>query len=166
MNADSKISTLKTVQLNGKDITLRLYDHKKDDKKLVASLFTKMNTEEGLKELHEGDQKYLINSKLNFRLVAEYNDELLATITLMNVDEFKINSKMTMYSVVTREDYQGTGVSQLLFDYACLWAKNLGESEVIVNTDKWNIRAQKFYLKMGCKNIQETKDQIIYLKNV
>lgn len=154
----------KEAQINGKLVVLRLYNSKIDDKKLIKTLFTKMDNEKGLKELREGDKEYFTNSELNFRLVAECDNELIASLTLMNEEKFKINSKMTVYSVVTKKEYQGSGVSALLFNFACSWAKKLGESEVIVNTDNWNIRAQKFYEKMGCKEIEKTEDQIIYLK--
>lgn len=157
-------SLTKEGQIRGKKVILRLYNSEIDNKKLVKTLFTKMDSEEGLKELHEGDKEYFINSELNYRLVAECDNELVATLTLMNEEKFKINKKMTIYSVVTKGEYQGSGVSALLFYFACSWAKRLGESEVIVNTDNWNIRAQKFYKKMGCKELEKREGQIIYQK--
>lgn len=163
----TEVSSLsKLVQIAGKTVILRLYNPEIDDKRLIATLFTKMNNEEGLKELHDGDKKYFINSNKNFRLVAESDNELIATITLMNEEQFKINSRLTMFSVVTKEEYRGSGLSSKLFDFACFWAKEMGESEVIVNTDKWNVRSQKFYEKMGCSLIQETEEQFIYEKNL
>ena len=144
----------------------RLYDSKKDDLKLVTTLFTKMNSKEGLEDLRLGDKTTFIGSNENFRLVAECNNQLVATITLMKKREFVQKRIVNMYSVVTKEEFRKTGVSGEFFEFACKWASNIGGSSIQLSTKKDNIRAQKFFEKMGCKKIKVENDEFIYSKKL
>ena len=60
-----------------------------------------------------------------------------------------VENKYTLFSVVTAEKYRGTGLSQLLVDFTCRWAKNHSGRLLLVETSESNQRARKFYEKMG-----------------
>ena len=156
----------KIIQFLDKEVTFRLYGLEKDDQKLVQSLFTKMNNKQGLEELHENYIKYYLDSENNFRLVADYENELISTITLMKEEEFKNTKIVHMYAVVTKKEFQGTGISGHFFEFACGWAKKIGGTRIKLSTKKDNIRAQKFYEKMGCLNDGEEEDEIVYIKEL
>ena len=166
MNIKDLKSFSKTIQFAEKELTFRLYVLEQDDLKLVQNLFTKMDNKKGLEELRADDIKCFLNSEDNFRLVAEYENELIATITLIKENEFATSHIVHLYAVVTKKEYQGTGISGQFFDFACDWAKNIGGSKIKLSTKKDNIRAQKFFEKMACLNDGEEADEIIYVKEL
>ena len=154
----------KNIQFNNKQVLFRAYGLENDNKKLVRNLFTKMNSEKGLEELHKGDE--LFKSPKNYRLVADCEDEFLATITLKQDLDFAKNSIVNMFAVVTREDYQGTGLSGLFFDFACSWVKDMGGTKIKLSVKKNNPRAIKFYEKMNCTQVGEKDDEFVLKKEL
>ena len=46
----------------------------------------------------------------------------------------------------------------------CEWSRNVGEISIQLSTEKDNVRAQKFYEKMGCQKFKEQDDEIFYRK--
>ena len=166
MNLQEIITFTKPFQLHGQEGIFRLYDSEEDNVKLVSTLFTKMNNKEGLEELLIVDTTTFIGSKENFRLVAELKDQLIATMTLMKNPDFKENKIVDMYSVVTKEKFQGTGISGKFFKFACDWVRNLGGKGIELSTLKNNFQAQKFYEKMGCQRFKELDDEIFYRKTI
>jgi ribosomal protein S18 acetylase RimI-like enzyme len=152
----------KTIVHNGKNFTFRNYNLSKDNVSLVANLFTKMNNEQGLKELFEGDISTFLNSENNFRLVAECESEIVATITLMKDKDFNENKIVNMYAVVTKDELRGSGLSGKFLDFAVIWVQKIGGSKIVLGALKENIRAQKFYEKKSFKKINELDREIVY----
>ena len=154
----------RSIQFNNKPIIFRAYGLENDNIKLVRNLFTKMNSEKGLEELHKGDKSF--ESPKNYRLVAECEDEFLATITLKQDAEFTKNSIVNMYAVVTREDYQGSGISSIFFDFACSWAKEMRGTKIKLSVKKNNPRAIRFYEKMNCLQVGALENEFVYEKEL
>ena len=130
-------------------VTLREYNFDLDPPKLVKYLFDKMNTEDGIAELRKGDESFQNSRVTRVRLVAEIDGELSATCTLEGCLGPVTNDKFTLYSVVTAPAYRGTGLSRLMFNYACQWVKTHGGRMLLVDTWENNLAARAFYEKMG-----------------
>ena len=128
---------------------LREYDRKSDPPKLVKYLFDKMNSEQGIKELIEADKRFDAPNEVNARLVAEIEGDLVATTTVKKNTHVYHPHIFTLYAVVTAPQYQGTGLSKLLFDFVCAWIKEHHGKLLLVDTWENNIGARKFYEKMG-----------------
>lgn len=137
------------VSFQGNDVLFREYNFENDPPKLVKYLFNQMNSKAGISELRVGDSWFHDNHVTRVRLVAEINGELYATATLEGSLGPLINDKYTLFSVVTAEKYRGTGLSQLLINFACQWAKNHSGRLMLVETWESNERARKFYEKIG-----------------
>ncbi len=139
----------KIIRFNDTDLLLREYNFENDPPKMVKYLFDKMNSKAGISELRAGDAWFHDSHVIRVRLVAEINGELYATATLEGSLGPLINDKYTLFSVVTAEKYRRTGLSQLLMDFACQWAKNHSGRLMLVETWESNERARKFYEKLG-----------------
>lgn len=140
---------MKRVPFQSTQVILREYDLEFDPEKLVKFLFDKMNSEQGIKELKEGD-KWLHDPERNRkRFVAEIDEELYATITVEQEDGALTGHRFRLYAVVTTKHYQGTGLSQLLFQYVKEWIREQQGKLVLVETWEDNIGARKFYKKIG-----------------
>lgn len=137
------------IEFQDNGVLLREYDFKNDPPKLVKHLFDQMNSEMGISKLREGDSWFHDNFITRVRLVAEINGELYATTTLEGCLGPVKNDKYTLFSVVTAEKYRGTGLSQLLFDFTCRWARNHSGRLLLAETWESNKDARKFYRKMG-----------------
>ena len=89
-------------------VICRLYDLESDPEKIIKTLYTKLQENNGLQVLKKEDHEYLYNSDKNFRLVTELNNELIAS-TLIKCDiDFEKDLSVELFSVVTLEKYQGT----------------------------------------------------------
>ncbi len=138
----------KLITLQNEQFILRKYDLNNDPPLMVQFLFDKMNSEKGIKELREGDQILLVKSpNKSIRLVAEIHGELIVTLTLSA--EFWILEGLHIYSMVTAEQYRGTGISTRLFQYGCNYARDQNKRLLTVDTKGTNFAAQKFFKKMG-----------------
>ncbi|UYP44889.1 hypothetical protein NEF87_001174 [Candidatus Lokiarchaeum ossiferum] len=144
-------------------VILREYELTTDPDKLVLHLFDKMNSPEGITELRASDKRFAKHRDKNNRFIAEFKGKLIATLTL--VSEYWSKQGFHMYSVVTAKDYQGSGITSLLFDYACQWASAQGKSIIIVDTYEDNLPAQKYFKKIGFKRIGIIPDAIENSKN-
>ena len=160
------------MEINGKTVILREYDRNLDPPKLVKYLFDKMNSEEGIKELIEGDKHFDTPNEIQVRLVAEIEGELVATTEVKKSNHVHTPHLFTLYSVVTAPNYQGTGLSKLLFEFVCAWIKEHHGKLLLVDTWENNIPARKFYEKMGFiqygqlpKGIKE-RDSDEYVDNI
>ncbi len=130
-------------------VTLRPYNNETDPEKLVVYLFDEMNSKKGIEQLRESDTRFLSRKNLEVRFVAEIKGELVVTLTLNT--EYWNKEGFHMYAVVTAPQYQGTGISQILFQYVCQWV--ISQKKVLITTDTSgdNLRAQGFFTKIGFK---------------
>ncbi|QEE18029.1 N-acetyltransferase family protein [Promethearchaeum syntrophicum] len=139
------------IDFNETKVTFREYNFDLDPPKLVIYLFDQMNSEEGILKVREGDAWFHDPHITRVRLVAEIDGELCATCTLEGCLGPKPNDKFNLSSVVTSPVYRGTGLSRLMFNFACEWAKNQGGRMLLVETWDNNYVAKAFYEKLGFK---------------
>lgn len=139
-------------------VNLRIYNNKTDPEKLVVYLFDKMNTKEGIQQLRDSDARFLKRENLEVRFVAEYKGELIATLLLNS--EYWNKEGFHMYAVVTAPQYQGKGISQILFQYVCRWVKSQGKKLITTDTYGDNLRAQAYFKKIGFKQFGTIPDII------
>lgn len=132
-------------------VILREYKPATDPEKLVIHLFDNMNSAEGITELRASDMRFTNHRDMNNRFVAEFKGCLIATLTL--VSEYWSKQGFHMYSVVTAEKYRGSRITQLLFEYACKWISSQGKNLIMVDTYGDNLRAQKYFEKVGFKRM-------------
>ncbi len=132
-------------------VILREYNFELDPPKLVIHLFDQMNSDEGILKLREGDAWFHDPLITRVRLVAEIDGELYATSTLEGCLGPTPNDKYKLTSVVTVPSYRGTGLSRLMFNFACQWARSNGGRMLLVETWENNEAARVFYEKMGFK---------------
>lgn len=149
--------------LNDQEVVCRLYDLETDPEKIILTLYTALQSSAGIAELREQDREYFLNSKKNFRLVAEIDNILASSVVLMNDEDFEQTFTCELYSVVTNEKYMGSGISTIMINYAFEVIRFLGGKNVRVWTDFDNFRAQKFYSKMGFKEVNRTDKAVYYI---
>ena len=138
------------INFQNTQVIFREYNFDLDPPKLVIHLFDKMNSEEGILKLREGDAWFQDPQITRVRLVAEIDGVLNATCTLEGCLGPTINDKFNLYAVVTAPAYRGSGLSHLMFNFACQWAKSHGGRMLLVET--WDNNAAKaFYEKIGFK---------------
>lgn len=130
-------------------VIFREYNFDLDPPKLVIHLFDQMNSKEGIIKLREGDEWFHDSQITRVRLVAEIDGVLNATCTLEGCMGPKPNDKFNLYAVVTAPHYRGTGLSRLMFDFACKWARSNGARMLLVETWDNNDAAKAFYEKIG-----------------
>ena len=146
--------------LANKIVTCRLYDLESDPKRIIMTLYPALQKNDGIDELKKQDREYFLNSDKNFRLVAELDDELISSVVLMFNDP-EDASTVEIFSVITTEKYQGSGLSSIMFSYTFDVIRKLRGKKVKLWTDFDNFRAQKFYEKMGFKEIFKT-DKVVH----
>ena len=139
------------IDFQNKQVILREYNFDLDPYKLVIHLFDKMNSENGIKELKEGDVWYHDSQITRVRLVAEIDGELYASLNLQGCLGQTPNDNFRLTSVVTSSNFRGTGLSRLMFNFACQWAKSHGGRMLLVETWDTNYVAKAFYEKIGFK---------------
>lgn len=91
-------------------VILRPYDCNSDPEKIVKYIFDKMNNEEGIKALQSSDARFKSRGNLEVRFVAEFKQELIASLTLNT--EYWNKKGYHMYAVVTAPQNRGSGISQ------------------------------------------------------
>ncbi len=143
------LSLMKKVPFQSTEVILREYDFDADPEKLVEYLFDKMNSEEGIKALKQGDKWLKDPKRVRKRLVAEIQGKLYATTTIEQGMNHHTQHRFRLHAVVTAPQYQGTGLSQILFEYVREWITKQGGTLILVETWETNLRARKFYEKMG-----------------
>ncbi|MCF2141072.1 MAG: GNAT family N-acetyltransferase [Candidatus Lokiarchaeota archaeon] len=139
------------IQFNGSPLIFREYDFENDPPKLVKYLYDKMNSPDGIAALKKGDLWLKDKSQVRVRLVAEYEQELIASLVLEGCLGPKPNDRFTLFSVVTAPQYRGKGISKLLFEFAKEWIRRYNARILLVETWENNLSARKFYEKMGFK---------------
>ncbi|MHA1510946.1 MAG: GNAT family N-acetyltransferase [Promethearchaeota archaeon] len=137
------------IDFQNTQVIFREYNCDLDPPKLVIHLFDQMNSEEGILKLREGDSWLHDSLFTRVRLVAEIDGELCATYTLQGCRGPTPNDKFNLYSVVTAPSYRGTGLSRLMFNFVCKWAKEHGGRMLLIETWDNNYVAKAFYEKMG-----------------
>ena len=148
---NEKIFTImKKVPFQSTHAILREYDLESDPEKLVVHLFTMLDSpEENIQSVREGDKWFRDPQRFRKRLVAEVDGELFATTTIEQGMNHWVEHRFRLYSVVTAQQYQGTGLSQMLFEYVKEWVKEHDGTMILVETWGNNTRARKFYEKLG-----------------
>ncbi len=141
---------MKKVPFQSTEVILREYDFDSDPEKLVVHLFNQMGSlEENIQSVKEGDKWFHERFYYRKRFVAEIKDELVATTTVERGLSLFTEHRYTLHAVVTAKHYQGTGLSQLLFDFIKEWIKEQKGKLILVETWEDNIAARKFYEKLG-----------------
>lgn len=146
-----KTQMQKIIEWNQQPLTLREYDFDLDPPKIVQYCFDQMNSPEGIAQLRESDKWLRNGPQKKIRLVAEYKNEIVASMGLEGCLGPKPNDHFTLNSVVTAEHSRGTGVSKLLFEFAKDWVTRYGARILLVDTWENNIPARRFYEKLGFK---------------
>jgi ribosomal protein S18 acetylase RimI-like enzyme len=141
---------MKKVPFQSTHAILREYDMENDPEKLVIHLFNQMkSTEENINSVREGDKWFQDPDHQRKRFVAEIEGDLYATISVgQGMNRLEMH-RYRMYSVVTAKQYQGTGLSALLFEYVKEWIEQQNGRLILVETWEDNMRARKFYEKLG-----------------
>ncbi len=137
------------IDFQNTQVIFREYNFDLDPPKIVIYLYDQMNSDEGIIRLREGDTWFHDPLITRVRLVAEINGELYATCNLEGCLGRTPNDKFNLSSVATSPNYRGTGLSRLMFNFACQWAKSHGGRMLLVDTWDNNFPAKAFYEKMG-----------------
>ena len=138
-----------TSTFENEHLKLREYDIASDRESYMNNLFPHLNSEQGIKELDKWDEWLEDKDQTRVRLVAELNNEIIATCTLVGCMGVKPNDNFTLFSVETSKFYRGSGISQKLFDFCSTWARSKGARILLVETWVNNTTARKFYEKVG-----------------
>ena len=139
------------IEFQNRQVIFREYDFDLDPPKIVKYLYDQMNSDEGILKLREGDEWFHDSLITRVRLVAEIDGELYATCNLEGCLGRTPNDKFRLTSVVTSSNFRGTGLSRLMFNFACTWAKKHGGRMLLVETWDNNYVAKAFYEKIGFK---------------
>ncbi len=123
--------------------------------------FKYTNSENSLANVEEFIRKSW-NDASNVHYAIEVDNEYTGTISLKNINRVNKNAE---YAIVIRKKFWGQGVAQkatkLIIDYAF---KRLKLHKVYLNVPTFNVRANKFYEKMGFK-YEGTFEKHAYLNN-
>ncbi len=139
------------IDFQNTQVIFREYNFDLDPPKLVIHLYDQMNSKKGIIKLREGDVWFHDPLITRIRFVAEIEGELCATCNLEGCLGPSPNDKYKLSSVVTAPSYRGTGLSHLMFNFVCQWAKSHGGRMLLVETWDNNFAAKAFYEKMGFK---------------
>ena len=156
----------KIYELHNKEVICRLYNCDSDQKKIINTLYKKLQENNGIEKLKKQDKEYFYNSEKNFRLIAEINSEIVSSVVIMSDEDFERDLSVELYSVVTLDEYQGTGITKILFNYTFEWIKALRAKKVRLWTDIDNLKAQKFYEKVGFIELERDEKAVYYHRNV
>ena len=124
----------KEIDFSGWPLILREYDFDKDPPKLVKYVYDKMNSPEGIIALKKDDRWFKDEFQIRVRLVAEYKEELIASLQLNGCLGPKPNDQFRLTSVATAPQYRGTGISSILFEFAKEWVKPYNARMLLVET--------------------------------
>ena len=137
---------IKLRKLEIKDIFFMLeWMHDEETKEIFQNNFISIT---------ESEARAFINNSFNdknqhFAIIDDLDDEYLGTISLKNIDETNKNAE---YAISTRKKTRGTGInvvaSKLIIEYGFT---NLKLNKIYLNVLSTNLRAIKFYKKIGFK---------------
>lgn len=135
---------IKIRKLAEKDVPFMLeWMHDEESKSIFQAPFDAMTEEDVLKFVNNSFD----DDNQHFAIVDDKDDEYLGTISLKNID---YKNKNAEYAISTRKKARGSGcnsvASHLLLTYAF---DNLGLNRVYLCVLSSNVRAQKFYEKIG-----------------
>ena len=156
----------KIYELHDKEVICRLYNCHSDQENIIKTLYKNLQENNGIEKLKKQDQEYFYNSERNFRLIAEINSEIVSSVVVISDKNFERDLSVELYSVVTLESFQGTGLTKILFNFTFEWIKALGAKKVRLWTDIDNLKAQKFYEKVGFIELERDDKAVYYFRNV
>ena len=130
-------------------VIFREYNFDLDPPKIVIYLYDQMNSDEGILKLREGDTWFHDPLITRVRLVAEIDGKLYAVCNLEGCLGITPNDQFRLTSVATSPNFRGPGLSRLMFNFACKWAKSHGGRMLLVDTWDNNYVAKAFYEKIG-----------------
>jgi GNAT superfamily N-acetyltransferase len=141
----------KIIEWNNEYLVCREYSFEKDPPKLVKYCYDKMNSEKGIATLTEADKLFLNCPNKRIRLVAEFRNEIISSLTLLGCLGPKPNDNFTIYSMVTGEKFRRQGVGKVLVNFAIEWVKKFDTRFLLVETWQDNSAAIDFYKSMDFK---------------
>lgn len=104
-------------------------------------------------EIHYYDLKYLIQSPEATVIVAEENDEIVASGYALIKKSEKYYNQFEQYSYLgfmyVKPEYRGRGINKVITDELLSWSKSKGISEVRLDVYAQNESAIKAYEKAG-----------------
>lgn len=104
-------------------------------------------------EIHYYDLKYLIQSPEATVIVAEENDEIVASGYALIKKSEKYYNQFEQYSYLgfmyVKPEYRGRGINKVITDELLSWSKSRGISEVRLDVYAQNESAIKAYEKAG-----------------
>ncbi|CAD0221416.1 GNAT family N-acetyltransferase [Chryseobacterium sp. JV274] len=104
-------------------------------------------------EIHYYDLKYLIQSQEATVIVAEENDEIVASGYALIKKSEKYYNQFEKYSYLgfmyVKPEYRGRGINKVITDELIAWSKSRGISEVRLDVYAQNESAIKAYEKAG-----------------
>ncbi|MGE8534126.1 GNAT family N-acetyltransferase [Chryseobacterium sp. D764] len=104
-------------------------------------------------EIHYYDLKYLIQSPEATVIVAEENDEIVASGYALIKKSEKYYNQFEKYSYLgfmyVKPEYRGRGINKVITDELIAWSKSRGISEVRLDVYAQNESAIKAYEKAG-----------------
>lgn len=90
--------------------------------------------------------KYLITKAKSFFIVAEHNDNIVASMVLLNRQNVE---NLRLYSIVVDKKYRGQGIAKQLLDYAVNKTVQLNKKSISLEVRVDNTNAILFYEKYG-----------------
>lgn len=146
-------------KLQEKD-AVRMYEwmHDSDVVEKLAADFMHMTIDDCYRFIEKSNEDESEN--LN-RAICNDNDEYLGTVSLKNISEYDSNAE---YAIVLRRDAMGSGAAAFATQAILSVAfRELGLHKVYLYVKSSNIRAQKFYDKIGFRKegcfIEHVKDK-------
>ena len=137
---------IKLRRIEFKDIPFMLeWMHDVETKTIFQNDFSTIN-EDMAKKFVESS---FTDENKHFAIVDDLDDEYLGTISLKNIDKKNKNAE---YAISTRRKIWGTGISKeasiLLLQYGFV---DMHLNKIYLNVLSTNVRAKKFYKKLGFK---------------
>ena len=92
----------------------------------------------------------MINSGNTLLFVAEENEEIIGTLTLV-IYRIPSGVKVWIEDVVVDQSMRGKGIGRMLTQYAIGYAKENGMTKIDLTSSPFRIAANELYKKMGFK---------------
>jgi ribosomal protein S18 acetylase RimI-like enzyme len=67
------------------------------------------------------------------------------------IDRFQRRDLAVLWDIRVHPDHRGKGIGTRLFQHAASWARGKGCGQLGLETDSSNVRACRFYRRMGCQ---------------
>lgn len=144
-------------RLKEKDAELMLeWMHDQDVIENMAADFMHMTIEDCLQFIKNSNEDE--NITLN-RAICTEQDEYLGTVSLKNISNIDNNAE---YAIILRTSAMGSGAAKVAtMEILKIAFEELKLHKVYLNVRSGNIRAQKFYNKIGFRNEGTFKDHVI-----